>query len=312
MSKTLWIIVLCLSLCFSIAFADNSRNLDQNGQLTVPFKLERNKVIIPTRVNGSEPLKLILDTGMGFDGVYLFHRELADRIDTTGAIIVHVPGAGEGEPSTAVMIETGMLNFGDVTIDNQRVIIAQSEHTQGFPTDGIIGWSLFGHYAVEIDYNRELITLHDTAGFTADSIWHAIPITMQNNLPFFEGTVEVNEDETVPMTMYIDLASSDALELLTGPNQKFTTPDSLKQQYLATGLSGDIHGSYGVSHRLEIDRFVLTDIPTAFAPEKVRSKQKGADAILGNGAINRFNIIFDYSHNLLHLRPSKFYTIPFE
>lgn len=312
MHKTMLVFILCLAFCFSIAAADNPKNPDQNRPLKVPFRLERNKVIIPTGVNGSQPLKLILDTGMGFDGVYLFHRELADQIDTTGAIIVRVPGAGAGEASTAVMIETGVLRFGDVTIDSQRVIIAQSEQTQGFPTDGIIGWSLFGHYAVEIDYDNELITLHDTAGFAVDSSWRSIPITMQNNLPFFKDTVEVTPGEIVPMLMYIDLASSDALELLTDPNQKFTTPDSFTQQYLATGLSGDIHGSYGVSHRLAIDRFVLTDIPTVFAPAKVRSKQQGADGILGNGVINRFNIIFDYTHDFLHLRPSKYYPIPFE
>ena len=66
----------------------------------VPFKLERNRVIVPTSANGSEPLNLILDTGMGFDGVYLFHKEFIDLMDTSGAIEVHVPGSGSGEAAT--------------------------------------------------------------------------------------------------------------------------------------------------------------------------------------------------------------------
>ena len=63
----------------------------------VPFKIDRNRIVIPTSVNGSAELRLILDTGMRFDGVYLFHEELASAMDTTGAIEVKVPGAGLGQ-----------------------------------------------------------------------------------------------------------------------------------------------------------------------------------------------------------------------
>lgn len=47
-----------------------------SNHIQVPFNLDRNRVIIPTSINGSKPLNLILDTGMRFDGVYLFHKEL--------------------------------------------------------------------------------------------------------------------------------------------------------------------------------------------------------------------------------------------
>jgi len=280
--------------------------------LQVPFKLERNRVIIPTSVNGSPPYNLILDTGMGFDGIYLFHKEFPDEIDTTGSIEVHVPGAGSGEASTAIMIESGSLEFGEVSVDSQRVIISKSLHTQGFPTDGVIGWNLFGHYTVEINYDTESIKLHDMTDFKADSTWVSIPITLKNGLPFLKGKVEVVDGETVPMTMYIDLASGDALELLTGANQKYTLPENLDSGYLATGLSGDIHGYRGWSRHLWLGEFMLSDIATVFAPEKVRSKQEGADGILGNDCIRRFNVVFDYTNRKLHLKPSKYFRTAFE
>ena len=153
----------------------------------VPFRIERKVVIIPTRVNGSQPLNLILDTGMGFDGVYLFHKECAKDMDTTGAITVRVPGAGSGEASTALMMENGRLTFGDLTADSQRVIIAQSEHTQSFRTDGVIGWTLFGHHTVEIDYDRELIFLHDPTAFKADTGWLGLPLILKENIPFLDA-----------------------------------------------------------------------------------------------------------------------------
>jgi hypothetical protein len=295
-----------------IAASPSPGSADAGETRYVPFKLSRNRVVVPTRVNGSRPLNLNLDTGLRFDGVYLFKKELAKEIDMTGAVEVRVPGAGSGEASTALMIESGALTFGDVTVDSQRVIISQSAQTQGFPTDGIIGWNLFGHYTVEIDYDREIITLHDTTALLLDSTWTSLPIVLKKDLPFLDCRVEVVEGEIVPVTVYIDLASGDALELLVKPDQKFSMPDSLKSAYLGTGLSGDINGSVGRSEHLSMGPFTLSDIRTSFAPAEARSKQQGADGILGNDCIRRFNVIFDYAHKRLHMRPSKYFAVSFE
>ena len=113
------------------------------------------------------------------------------------------------------------------------------------------------------------------------------------------------------MSLYIDLASGDALELLTGQNQKFSLPDNLEDQYLGTGLSGDIHGQVGRSGAVRISMFEVRDVSTSFAPAGVRSKQKGADGILGDDFIRRFNVIFDYSRKRMYLKPNKYYDQPF-
>ncbi len=291
--------------------SDNSALIRKEG-IAIRFYLDRNRVIIPVSVNGSKELNIILDTGMRFDGVYLFHEELVGEIDTAGAIEVRVPGAGAGEASTATMIETGHIKFGEVELDSQRVIISRSPHTQTFPTDGVIGWNLFGHYTVEINYDHEYIILHDTTGYEADASWHEVPVNMVDGMPFFDCRVEVLGGDDVALNTYIDLASGDALELLTGADQKFKMPDNLIDDYLGTGLSGDIHGQRGKASKLTFGGFTLHDITTQFAPTDVRSKQDGSEAILGNDAVRRFNIVFDYAHCRLFIKPSKYFTISFD
>lgn len=281
------------------------------AEFRVPFQLKRNVVIIPTCINGSDTLELILDTGMGFDGVYLFNDRMLKMVDSSGIIQVQVPGAGSGEASTALMIENGRLSFGEVTVDSQRVIISTSEFTQDFQSDGVIGWNLFGHFVVGINYDEEVITLFRDEFAEPDSSWRIIPITLKGSLPFLNGRVEVAEGEVVNITMYIDLASEKALELLMKPDQKYTLPDSLKPSYLGTGLSGDVYGSLGKSRHLRLGDWALADIPTAFAPSEVRSRQEGADGVLGNDCIRRFNVIFDYPHNRLLIKPSKYLSQPF-
>ena len=176
----------------------------------------------------------------------------------------------------------------------------------------MIGWNLFGHYAVEIDYDKEIITLHDSLAVLNDTSWSAIPIELKNGVPFLEAEVEVIPEELVLMILYIDLASGDALELLTGPYQKFTMPGSLENEYLGSGLSGDIYGKTGKSEAVRLSLYELRDVSTSFAPVEVRSKQEGADGILGNNFIRRFNVIFDYKNLRLCLKPNSSYDTPFD
>jgi len=281
--------------------------------LRIPFQLKRNVVIIPTQINGSDTLDLILDTGMGFDGVYLFKSRLLSSIDTSNVIEVRVPGAGSGEASKALMIEDGSVVMGESSVEHQRVIISTDSRTQNFPSDGIIGWTLLGHYVVSIDYDTQEITLSVAQEFgSPDSTWRGIPVTLRNNISFLEGAVEVVPRETTAVSLYVDLASGKPLELLTALDQKFTLPDSLTPSYLGTGLSGDIHGLLGHSRRLWLGGYELADVSTAFAPREVRSKQQGADGVLGNDCLRRFNVIFDYPHSRIWVKPNAAFSEPFE
>ena len=232
----------------------------------VPSEFNRDRVIILTSVNDSRPLRLILDTGMGFDGVYLFDKNIAEEIGMDSAVAARVPGFGTGEPSKALMIEHGCLKFDDIHVDSQRVLVSLSDLTQQFRTDGVIGGSLFGHYTVEIDYNNEQVILHDTADFRPDSGWTVIPLAYENNLPIFECSLEVIAGDIIPVKMNIDIGYKDALELVLKPDYKYKLPDDLDSTHVGTGLSGEVSALIGKSHSLNLAGYVLHDIPTAFAP----------------------------------------------
>jgi len=44
----------------------------------------------------------------------------------------------------------------------------------------------------------------------------------------------------------------------------------------------------------------------------VRSRQQGADGILCNRALQRFNLIFDYAGKKLYLSPNRAFLVPFD
>ncbi len=93
---------------------------------------------------------------------------------------------------------------------------------------------------------------------------------------------------------------------------KFTLPAATKERYLGRGLSGDIYGQEGTISRMRLGSHELTKVVVAIAPAAVRSRQQGADAVVGNNALRRFNVIFDYANRKLHIRPNSHFAEPFD
>ena len=312
--------LLCLVLCRCDRAATNttgqqapSNDSSDSKGFSIPFELSRNKVILPVRISDSRELRIILDTGMPFEGLLVYNVDLRDSLDLRDAIDVQVPGAGKGPPATAVMADSVSFSVGEVDFTNQKVIILQNDVMKGFPTDGVTGYSLLGNYVVEIDYDGMVVRLHENSDPIVDSSWGWIPLTFRNNrkIPWLEAEISIRGEDRIPVSLYIDLASSDALELLMREGMKFGLPEGLEDCYLGRGLSGDIYGKKGRIASLIIGSFELENIVTAFAPAHVRSKQEGADGIVGNDALRRFNVIFDYQRLRLYMKPNSYFSEPF-
>lgn len=274
----------------------------------IPFEIDRNKVILPVKVNDSRPLKIILDSGMSGPGVILFKKELGDELSLEGAENYRISGAGRGKESYAIRAESQELAVGDVVFSDQPVLILQNDTMSGFPTDGVMGNTIFGKHAVRFDFENKIITLVRTGTFNPDSSWETLDMAINDHgIPFIKAAVSVSGEEETPLLVYIDSASSEALELLVRPDQKFTLPGNLEMRYLGRGLSGDISGQFGRVAVLRLGSFVLKDVPTAFPKADVRSRQPGADGIICNNTLLRFHVVFDISAEKLYLKPNSLF-----
>lgn len=281
--------------------------------LRIPFELERNKIILPVRVGGSRALRVLLDTGMHFDGLLLYNRDLRDSLGIDDFIEVQVGGAGSDEASNAVVADSVTFSIGGAVLSGQRIIVLTGDRFEGFPSDGVSGYSLLGHYAVEIDYDSLFMTLHDPDGLSVDDSWQSISLAFKGNrIPWVEASISVDGGEEIPVSLYIDLASGEAVEMLIRDGMLFELPPGLEEVYLGRGLSGDVYGYRGEISSLRLGPFTLYDVLAAFADAEVRSKQPGADGVLANNALRRFNLIFDYTNERLFLKPNGHFDEPFE
>jgi hypothetical protein len=280
---------------------------------TIPIKMERNKTILPVTIGDVGPLDILFDSGLSFDGLMIYNPDLRDSINLNKSIEVQLPGAGSGAASTAIMDDSASFFVGDIEFKNQKIIVLQNDIYKGFPTDGIIGYSILGHYATEINYDRNEIVLDNSNNFNPDDTWERIPIYFKNNtIPWIDVSISIEGEDLTKISTYIDLAAGDAIVLLEKEGMKFSLPKETTEILLGRGLSGDIYGKEGKISKLKIGSFELSKVTAKIAPAQVRSKQVGADAVIGNDALRRFNLIFDYSNKLLYIKPNKYYETKFE
>jgi hypothetical protein len=241
----------------------------------------------------------------------IYNPDYRDSLDLAGAIDVKIGGAGSGEASTASMLDTATFSLGGIEMTDQRIIVLRGDHYKGFPSNGIIGYSIFGHYITELDYDRDRMTLRTADSIQVDRDWVSIPLYFKDNhVPWLDASVVIDGEEPVSLSMYIDYAAGDAVTLLEKPGMRFNLPGHMDNAYLGRGLSGDIHGRTGTISKLILGPFELDDVKASFVPAGVRSKQDNADGILGIGSLRRFNVIFDYKNLKLYIKPNSHFSDP--
>ena len=283
------------------------------GVYIIPIKTERNITLVTVKIADVEIPRIMLDTGMPFDGIMIYNPAYRDTFDMSDAFRVEIGGAGEGEDSYAFMVDSVKFTVAGLEMKNQSFIMLQNDRFEGFPTNGIIGNSIFGHFMTEIDYDKNRMILYDAHDIKVDSSWTEIPIYFKdNNIPWMDAYVSIEGETPVRFSMYIDYASGDAVEILEKPNMKFSFPKLTHEAYLGTGLSGDIFGKRGSISKLIIGPYELGNVTAVFPPANTRSRQNNADGILGNNSLRRFNLIFDYANKKLYIKPNSHFEEKFE
>jgi len=278
----------------------------------IPLKVENNRTLVTVSIGNVVIPNILLDTGCTFDGLLIYNPDYKDSLDLADAQEIDIHGAGSGGASKALVIDPAVLSLGDIKISNQKILVLQSGTFKGFPSNGVIGYSIFGHYVTELNYDNHTMTLHKTDKINMGESWTGIPLYFKdNNIPWIDVSVVIKEEKPMSLSSYIDSAGGDTIVLLEKPHMKFQLPKETVDAYIGRGLNGDIYGKAGNISKLIIGPYELNDVKASFASAEVRSKQDNADAILGNGSLRRFNLIFDYANKKLYLKPNAHFKDPF-
>lgn len=264
---------------------------------TIPFTLGwNNSIKVKGKVNNSDPLDLIFDTGA--NGFVLSSdaasKNVAIKIDGDAQ------GFGLGGASNDKISRTNKLEISGLQWDSVSMLVKY----QGKPNAaGVIGYNVFDGKIVEINYDKNIMVIHSKPpplpqGYTK------YPLQFKGGLSFIGLTLDNGKTKTKGWFDF-DTGSSSTLFA----NNDFATKNNFYSNLKKVG-SDKIKGSG--PNRVEIDHLILPKlIIGGIELTNIRIDVESSDSksgtpfnIVGNDILKRFNIIIDYQDDVVYLKPN--------
>jgi predicted aspartyl protease len=280
----------------------------------IKFELINNLPLVQARVNNSDPLWFIFDTG-ATNTVIDTKRAAALNLKAKGKI-VSTGSAGQAE---AQLVRDVTIQFPGFEISRLTVYTLPIDFFSahfGVPISGIIGNDIIGRVVAEIDYEKKQLSFYDAATYQAaanpDS--QTFPVTLQDGLPMIQGTFEL-ANRSFSGIFEIDTGSTGAIQINT-PFVRRHGLLSLAKRSKKERLGGVGGTAEAVTTRLE--NVTLGKYRLANSIGKLSLATQGDyssrryDGLLGGQIFRRFKLVVDLSRRRIIFQPNGSLNQPFE
>lgn len=263
---------------------------------TVPFKLVRERVMVPVSLNQSNGFSFLLDSGFTMTMV---HPVLAESLQLRRSGEITIVGiAGEERAPT---FDGLALGIGAATYQPRRVAALSSDGRRR--RDGVLGSGFFRAHVVTIDFARHQLTLHAPTNFTYTGSGQVVPMRFRrgSSTPIIDVSILTTNDSDIRGAFEIDTGCDSALCI----GQPFTREHRLlagapTREAAKSGIGGDTQTRRGTLPGLRLGEFRV-DKPEADFFLDGSPADEGLAGHIGIGVLNRFRVIFDYSRRQMIL-----------
>ncbi|UOQ71694.1 aspartyl protease family protein [Hymenobacter cellulosilyticus] len=283
------------------------------------FEMERNLMVINARLNGQGPFNFLLDTGVGTS--LITDPSLRSALKLRIGRSFRVAGAGNEAPLEASETNNVRVELPGVEAKSMLFLILSEDILNlsgyvGMPIHGILGADVFRSFVVEVRPSETLLVLHDPAQFRKPRgrRWTSVPLDIEGNKPYLTAEVQVTDSLHLPLKLVLDTGAGHALSLETTSSNLLSLPPKRLRSQLGRGLNGFINGYLGRVSGMKLGRYQLNSLLTSF-PDSTDVAMRAdvpRNGNVGFELLKRFDIIIDYTHNYMLLRPNMLYHEPFE
>ncbi|MBN2893156.1 MAG: PDZ domain-containing protein [Bacteroidales bacterium] len=287
------------------------------ASVTIDFKFVNNLIVIPLQINNSDTLWFILDSGIRPTLLTSFTNTMEFNVADSTTI----RGLGEGDDLKVWYTFDNVIEMKDIKFTKQSVFVLAKDkfdlpQKMGVPINGIIGYTIFDNFVVEIDYEKKKMTLFNPKKFVYKrkyKKWVKIPLTLYAGKPYSKIKVQLNKDTLINANVLIDIGASDALWLFPGSHDSIVLDTTKQVFYLGQGLNGDIFGQQGRVDKVIIqNKYSLENVTVSYPEPRGLDVPdnydiEGRNGSIGSEIMRRFDVIFDYSNNLLMIRKNAEY-----
>jgi hypothetical protein len=277
------------------------------------FEFDHELIVLPVAANGKSPLRIVLDTGMTGDGLYLFNTPNVEAI--SGNASNRAGSNGDSTKSTPANFIYGLtLDFPGFRLPNQSALVLKKNP---FPTqqaiDGIVGYALFSRYIVLLGFETSLFRCWDPSEFLVPNDYLSLPITFRRGFPYIPCTVEMNNGHRVSIHAFLDFGSNTEVALNAASHPEFVFSESALKHEISSAMGGTTSGRIERIRSLDLGEFTLKGVQAVSCDGNLArgvELKEVHEGNIGTCVLNRFDVILDYPNSRLFLKPNASYTNP--
>ncbi|MBO3462224.1 aspartyl protease family protein [Dyadobacter bucti] len=286
--------------------------LDKNYKSArIPFELHSNLILLYAKINDTDSLRFILDTGVSSIIITDPYVLKPDRLQLTRK--VSLTGAGEGKSISAHVAIDNRFSMGRLKANHQNIVVLEEDFLRlseyvGVPVHGIFGYEIFNNFVVTIDFSRkELILMRPDKYTYKTKKGDKHPLIIEDTKPFTDAVTLYADGREHPIRVLIDTGAGHALLLNNTSKESFRLPEKVIRAQLGRGLNGVINGNLGRIDRLRLGRFEMDNIVASF-PDSIAFGSKlhpGSDrqGNIGCELLRRFKVTMNYQERYMVLKP---------
>jgi hypothetical protein len=281
-----------------------------------PFELLANAIYFPVLVNDKGPYLFALDTG-SFNSVVA--AEVSHELGIkTGTAYRGVGAGSDSSPAATIESLEFTLAKGVTRSTRQAGVVAMAGLWPliGKRFYGDVGHDILRSFVVKIDYQKQLLTLHDPASYQYTGSGTTLPTHLFADYdPQIDGELVENGERSIPVRFTVDTGAGGTIvssqlvakhDLVHAVARTFQTQDvgigGAKPVELAARLSALRIGPYRIDYPLVA---LSRDASGSLSSEAISVN-------LGGNILRRFTIIIDYSHKSLTLEPNDRFADPYD
>jgi len=282
--------------------AEVSADPANTNSIIMPFEMRRGHITIRARVNDSQPLQFMLDSGFGINMISPEQAE-ALQLKRRGTITI----VGVAAEEQADLFEGVTFDLGNgFTYRSRRLAALPSQSQRLVRRDGVFGASFYRQFTIEIDYPSRSLTLHRPQTFKYNGTGEVAPLRFRKDTPSISASILIPGEAPILGEFEIDTGCDGGLCL----GRDFVESSGLEEKLspgkksVRTGVGGDKRTHSVRLPQVQIGK-LLIDRPSADLFEQGSPVDPGLSGHIGMEVLRQFHLIFDYSRNRLILEPRK-------
>jgi hypothetical protein len=278
-----------------------------------PFTVFTGGVILiqATIDNFPDSLNFILDTGSGGISLDSFTCEqLKLKPQPSDKTILGIAGIRQVR-----FLYNRSLHLPNLTVDSLNFHVSDYDiltQVYGARIDGIIGYSFFSRYIVNINYDSSRVYVYSRGSFRYPKGGYLMrPIIA--SLPIVGA--ELMDVQKVTGRFYFDTGAGLCTLLSTDFVTDSSFLDTHKKGYYtqAQGLGGKAIMRMTTLKELKLGRYRFRQVPIYIFDDQYNvTSYPNLGGLIGNDILRRFNVILDYDRRMIYLTPNSHYRDPFD